>query len=230
MIRVCGLANRFRFGIAWMLVVAVWAPATADQPPPIPIGEVADRVADWEGELRRRSITQLRQTTSSLLRSHAVEDVNDPERFDAATIRLANWYAMLRHDGRHATSSLVRSSAASVRVRLLRAAKERRRWLGRHGIERGEVTSGRIDAAIERALDPSQQRDRNAANLAGAGPAGLDRGWQLVELIERIVRPDFWQSTGGPGVVHYYASRRVLVVRATSDVHQEIKDLLTALR
>ena len=62
------------------------------------------------------------------------------------------------------------------------------------------------------------------------GGVGGDEAGRLLELIRRVVRPDFWQSTGGPGVVVYDAARRVLVVRATSDVHEDLKDLLRALR
>ena len=68
---------------------------------------------------------------------------------------------------------------------------------------------------------------RAAGNAAGGG---TNDGWELVMLIRQIIRPDFWQNAGGNGVVHYLATRRVLVVRATTDVHQDIKDLLTALR
>ena len=57
-----------------------------------------------------------------------------------------------------------------------------------------------------------------------------DTGWQLVELLQRVVAPDFWERQGGPGTIRYLAMRRVLVVRATSDVHEQIKDMLMALR
>jgi hypothetical protein len=65
----------------------------------------------------------------------------------------------------------------------------------------------------------------------GNAPGPLpDTGWELVELIQRVVAPDFWDSRGGPGTIRYFAMRRVLVVRATSDVHEQIRDLLMALR
>lgn len=74
-----------------------------------------------------------------------------------------------------------------------------------------------------------QLASKSAAAPAGFAPGMMDDGWQLVELIERTVQPDFWDKQGGPGSIGYFAMRRVLVVRATSDVHQQIKVLLRKL-
>lgn len=68
---------------------------------------------------------------------------------------------------------------------------------------------------------------QRGAQAAGSIP---DTGWELVELIQRIIAPDFWDSRGGPGSIRYFAMRKVLVIRATTDVHEQIRDLLTALR
>ena len=69
------------------------------------------------------------------------------------------------------------------------------------------------------------------ASRGAQAAAGIpDTGWQLVELIQRIIAPDFWESRGGPGSIRYFAMRKVLVVRATTDIHEQVRDLLTALR
>ena len=73
--------------------------------------------------------------------------------------------------------------------------------------------------------EPGQPQQ--GAQAAGGIP---DTGWELVELIQRIVAPDFWDSRGGPGSIRYFAMRKVLVIRATTDVHEQVRDLLTALR
>ena len=77
------------------------------------------------------------------------------------------------------------------------------------------------------ATGPAATGPAQGANAPGPLP---DTGWELVELIQRVVAPDFWDSRGGPGTIRYFAMRRVLVVRATSDVHEQIRDLLMALR
>lgn len=57
-----------------------------------------------------------------------------------------------------------------------------------------------------------------------------DNGPELVALIEAILHPDFWASGGGSGVLHYYRPFRVLVVRATTEVHEDLTMFLNALR
>lgn len=58
----------------------------------------------------------------------------------------------------------------------------------------------------------------------------FDNGPELVALIEAILHPDFWASGGGSGVLHYYRPFRVLVVRATTEVHEDLTMFLEALR
>ena len=87
--------------------------------------------------------------------------------------------------------------------------------------------------------DSSRDNDTTTGQNPGAGhiqrggqaAGGIpDTGWELVELIQRIIDPDFWDSRGGPGSIRYFAMRKVLVVRATTDVHEQVRDLLMALR
>jgi hypothetical protein len=58
----------------------------------------------------------------------------------------------------------------------------------------------------------------------------FDNGPELVALIEAILDPDFWNSAGGSGVLHYYRPLRILVVRATTQVHEDLTELLERLR
>ncbi len=81
----------------------------------------------------------------------------------------------------------------------------------------------------DNATDPSPASGQNARGAQAAG--GIpDTGWQLVELIQRVIAPDFWESRGGPGSIRYFAMRKVLVIRATTDIHEQVRDLLSALR
>ena len=65
-------------------------------------------------------------------------------------------------------------------------------------------------------------------NKRGGAPIA-DEAWALVELIQRTVHPDFWELTGGPGSIRYFAIKRVLVVRATTQVHEDLVALLRQL-
>lgn len=57
-----------------------------------------------------------------------------------------------------------------------------------------------------------------------------DFGPDLVSLIENTIQPDSWRSNGGAGVIFYYRPLRILVVSASSQVHDNVTDLLNQLR
>ena len=69
----------------------------------------------------------------------------------------------------------------------------------------------------------------------GFGPGGLGGGTQadfdsLIDLITTTVRPQTWDSVGGPGTIAPFETNLSLVVSQTQDVHEEIVDLLEQLR
>ena len=61
----------------------------------------------------------------------------------------------------------------------------------------------------------------------GGSPA--DNGEQLVDLIRRTIAPSTWDVNGGPGTMYYWRPGRALVIRQTSEVHEDIADLLGQL-
>lgn len=65
---------------------------------------------------------------------------------------------------------------------------------------------------------------------AFGGAARYDHGQELVDLIQRAIKPDFWDVHGGPGSIFYYRPLMALVVRATSEVHGNVGGLMRALR
>ncbi|QEF98387.1 hypothetical protein Mal15_24390 [Stieleria maiorica] len=189
------------------------------------------------------STTQLRQQTRKQLRLEAT--AASAQAQDDAAAALCDLYVVLRRDPRYGTSDMLQGDAAKVRKRLMTIARRREIQLGRKGIARPAALSMQVDSAIRAALVDQKSTDQEAGDQKSATPernevrtvnpvagggAAAGAGWQLVELIERIVAPDFWESRGGVGSIQYFAMRRVLVVRATSDVHQQVKDLLMALR
>jgi hypothetical protein len=187
------------------------------------------------------SVTELRHHTSKQLRLESVAKAG-PAKDDAATA-LCDLYVVLRSDPRFAESKMLQGDAAKVRRRLLTIARRREIQLGRRGIERPENLSRQVEETISKAFSGQEQpsADTNpippttaaGGSVAGSGAAiGIvgGGGWQLVELIQRIVAPDFWGQQGGKGTIHYFAMRRILVVRATSEVHEQVKELLAALR
>ncbi len=173
------------------------------------------------------STTVLRQQTRDLLRHEAVTE--DEQAKDAATAALCDLYVVLRSDDRYATSEMLKGDAAKVRRRLISIAERRQRQLKRDEVPKPSDLAAEIDSVIAAALSQNGPELSDAVGGQGGGALG-DNGWQLVELIQRVVAPDFWEPVGGPGAIRYFAMRRVLVVRATSDVHEQVRDLLMALR
>ncbi|MCE9547878.1 MAG: hypothetical protein K8T25_20595 [Planctomycetia bacterium] len=68
---------------------------------------------------------------------------------------------------------------------------------------------------------------QGGGNNGGAMP---DDGQRLVDVIQAVVTPDFWDVNGGPGAVIYYPSLHALIVRGTTETHENVAGLLDALR
>lgn len=53
---------------------------------------------------------------------------------------------------------------------------------------------------------------------------------QLIDMITSTIAPDSWESVGGNGAIRYYPVGMALVVTQAEDVHEQVADLLSALR
>jgi hypothetical protein len=93
------------------------------------------------------------------------------------------------------------------------------------GVERPQALPGGVLAqwGRRRAAQPGMGR---AAGLRGEQVADDDAGNDLSEVIQTTIAPNSWERNGGPGTIRYWRPRRAMVVRASSDVHNRIGDLL----
>lgn len=148
--------------------------------------------------------TTVRRAVSKLMRDAATA-TNDEQRH-AALESLCDAYAAIRLHPRYDESEILRGEAAKVRRRLITESDRLR---------------------DEHNLDVIQDSEAVQNRQAGAAIAG--EAWALVELIQRTVHPDFWETTGGPGSIRYFAIKRVLVIRATTQVHEDLVALLRQL-
>ena len=64
---------------------------------------------------------------------------------------------------------------------------------------------------------------------AGGGSSFADFD-SLIDLIQTTVSPDTWDALGGPSTMREYRQNLSLVISTTSDVHDQIADLLESLR
>ncbi|WP_237607560.1 type II secretion system protein GspD [Roseimaritima sediminicola] len=63
-----------------------------------------------------------------------------------------------------------------------------------------------------------------------AGGGSLADFSSIMQLIETTIAPETWEALGGPSTMAPYAQNLSLVVSTTSDVHDQIADLLANLR
>jgi general secretion pathway protein D len=64
----------------------------------------------------------------------------------------------------------------------------------------------------------------------GRGGASLADFTSLIDLIQTTVVPDTWEALGGPSTMREYPQNLSLVISTTSEVHDQITELLESLR
>lgn len=187
------------------------------------------------------SAAQLRAAVRSALRRSAAS--KDLEH-EPAVRELIRWYGDLAHDtklGRDERWQL----RAVVRERLLRISNQiarRSARLAKESVRRApDENVVAQEQAMARVGEPLAQvfgLPRPAAVvppvIAGGfgqapkrGPA--DHGQELVELIQATIAPTTWDINGGNGTIFYFHPRRVLVVRQTGEVHDQLHNLIKDL-
>lgn len=57
-----------------------------------------------------------------------------------------------------------------------------------------------------------------------------DAGQDLVELIQQTIAPSTWDVSGGPGTIRYWRPGAALVIRQTTEVHEDISDFVKQLQ
>ncbi|REK21548.1 MAG: hypothetical protein DWQ45_01105 [Planctomycetota bacterium] len=84
-------------------------------------------------------------------------------------------------------------------------------------------------AQREKRRNLSQAR-RDAASTFGGGAASLQaeraQAQELIDLITATIEPQSWQDAGGRGAITYYQPLKVLVIRNSQRVHEQIGGLL----
>ena len=70
----------------------------------------------------------------------------------------------------------------------------------------------------------------NSPPGGGRGGASLADFTSLIDLIQTTVVPDTWEALGGPSTMREYPQNLSLVISTTSEVHDQITELLESLR
>ncbi|MBC8350624.1 MAG: hypothetical protein H8E66_01470 [Planctomycetes bacterium] len=183
-----------------------------------------------------RRYHEISRDLSSIMRKEATAPTNRERA--AAIHQLTVLYTELKRDPRLAESETLTSYKNRLWGRLTKIKRDLQREFNR------DANTDLQPAASVDELTAGVAESLSLIGFAAGGPAHLlsqsqgargggavpDYGPGLVALIERTIAPEFWDVAGGPGTIFYYAPLRVLVVRATSEVHHDVGGVLGAVR
>src|SRR5262245_34387481 len=162
----------------------------------------------------------------------------------AAVVReMCAVHAEIVHDSRYSNSDVLKEYRGRLWSRLTKIKAELKQQLGRNksnkeSLENLAMLESADSASIAAAeslatslslLDQVQSGPGQLMAFGGA-PGAPDWGPDLVALIERTINPSFWDTVGGPGSIYYDRPLLCLVVRATSEVHEQIGGVIGGLR
>lgn len=79
----------------------------------------------------------------------------------------------------------------------------------------------KLRAEIKKTAYRESLRTTKSPELSGPAQE-LARANELIELIQTTIEPDHWDVNGGKGSMRYFPNLKVLVVRASGEVHQQL--------
>ncbi len=186
-----------------------------------------------------RRYHEINRDLRALLREQA--SAKTPSQQTIVIRKLVALYGEISQHPGLATSDTLKSYRIKLRGRLLRIQHELERDIARQEKQASQTAAGGISSA--RLADAATKALADQLSLIGyslGGPGKVfsqggamgppDYGPALVELIQRTIAPGFWDVNGGPGTIVYYAPLRALVVRATGEIHGNVRGALGGLR
>lgn len=94
-------------------------------------------------------------------------------------------------------------------------------FTGQHSLQGGQPISGSLN---------NQQSSTPAPATTGAQATKKTLEDVLIKLITNTIKPDSWDSMGGPGTIDYFPLGMALTINQTPDIQEQIQELLHALR
>ena len=199
--------------------------ATLQQPADAP--STAD-----EKQQSPRPVKQLRTAITETLRREALS--KDEAEQTQAVRDLITLAVEVRVHPKLVDNSVGKSMTRRLENRLRRIAQKMKRNQARDQAKRNAQQRRRRPINVElpkRGDDLRAQIGFGAGgnNQPGDAPQPSDDGEALVELIEQVIAPASWEVNGGRGVIIYFKSRRVLVVRQRGEAHEALGELIEGL-
>ena len=150
-----------------------------------------------------------------------------PVQREASVLQLTELYREIMTDKRLLSSPTLNNYRIKIRARLLKILKSMQ-YAARHKTaNKYSNQSSSLLHTLQRHMQRSSSAMGGANSMlqGNAAPGVRDYGPALVNLIKTTISPKFWDINGGPGVIVYYPPLRLLVIRATSDIHYQIGGL-----
>ena len=199
------------------------------------------KAAPAAAEAKLRPYHEYDKAIDEALRSE-VRAANQHERAEALR-RITGLYRELLRDPRLENSDTLKGFKATLWSRLNRVKSDLKRQLEREAkLAKRAEREPETQAAQQAARSLSDQLSMMNYTMGGPGyvlsqtsgawGGGMveDHGQELVDLIEHTIRPDFWETAGGPGSIFYFKPLMAIVVRATDEVHGSVSGLVDGLR
>ena len=210
---------------------------------------------DSQEQLEFKAVGEYRKDLKLFIQKSKSKD--DPTERLGAVINLCLLHEELVNDPRLRVNNRLKSFRAMAAARLKKCSKEIELELLRYEKAIAKRERDRLDVVVNTSENVvAKQPDelpfewyakvvsddlRMISDLSGGpinlwkytgNPAGpvCDYGPDLVRLIESTINPEFWRRNGGNGIIEYYQPLRILVVTASSKVHDDMSDLLNTMR
>jgi len=94
-------------------------------------------------------------------------------------------------------------------------------FTSQHSLPAGQSVSGSLN---------NQQSPSSSAAAGSTQLAKKTLEDTLIKLITNTIKPDSWDSMGGPGTIDYYPLGMALTINQTPDIQEQVQELLHALR
>jgi len=213
-------------------------------------GSVHGQVANSSPFSQQRRFQEIKQDLRAF--SKHAQQATAVEQHAQAVFDLCVLYCEIRLDPRFATSSTLQGYANRINYRLnhtrqqlMRASRKRQARSGRDAEARrragdrpgdrkfsdgqlAELAIPHLSLLMNHSTGgPAWVIDSTNGRFGGILQANAD---DLISLIEDILHPDTWATNGGPGTIRYWSPGMVLVVRATTEVHEDLERFLNMLK
>jgi hypothetical protein len=228
------------------------AAGAADEPANSAAAESSANAGNASTKFKPQKPAELRKAVSGALRAEAA--AKDHSQKDKAIRQLMLIFLELEQDQNLSHDERLELHT-EIRSRLQSIEKSLRAEIAREHPPKADAKSGGKSKAVEstpQAIDVAVLAQQIAAPPAApaapliGGNAAANRlaanggvigrlqppdfGQDLVDLIHNVISPRTWDVNGGPGSVVYFRNFRVLVVRAPSEVQDQVGDVLGQLR